>query len=75
MEGRWGRRVFGTVARGPARTIFNLELKTREGAIIHSRIIVANEDLEHYPGHYGQVLDRMVEKIEEAINHTRGDQP
>lgn len=75
MEGRWGRRIYGTVERGPSVTVFTLVLEMRAGEMIHSRFRASNEDLEQWPGHYGHILDTMVKKIEEAINHAQGDHP
>lgn len=75
MEGRWGRRIFGTVHRGERITRFYLEMKTREGETITSIIRASNEDLDQFPGNYGFILDKMVGNIDHAINHTQGDHP
>jgi hypothetical protein len=75
MEGRWGRRVFGTVQRGVAVTTFHLQLETREGQQITSTFRASNEDLEQWPLEYNIILNKMVEQIDQRINHTKGYQP
>jgi hypothetical protein len=75
MDGRWGRRIFGTVHKDDSITRFHLILETQEGDFITSTIRVGNEDLEQFPDTYGFVLNKMTESIESALNHTKGDQP
>lgn len=67
MEGTWGRRVFGTIKKGPTETIFELSLETREGFVIGSTILVENQDLEELPYVYKDVLDMMVIDIQRAL--------
>lgn len=74
MEGRWGRRIFGTVQRGKRITTFRLVLETRERKQITSTFRASNEDLEQWSDHYGQILNKMVEQIDQRLNHTQGDQ-
>lgn len=50
-------------------------METREGNYITSTFRASNEDLEHWPGEYSYILNKMVEQIDQRINHTKGDQP
>jgi hypothetical protein len=73
MEGRWGRRIFGTVRRGVSITQFTLVLETREGNLITSTFRASNEDLEQWPLEYNIILDKMVEQIDQELNLTEGE--
>jgi hypothetical protein len=77
MEGRWGRRIYGSVTREEDRTKFHLEMDTREGEHITSTYYVLEDELAAYPWLYGQTLDSMVAEMEalsRAFNHTQGNQ-
>jgi hypothetical protein len=73
MEGRGGRRIFGTVRRGVSITQFTLVLETREGNLITSTFRASNEDLEQWPLEYNIILDKMVEQIDQELNLTEGE--
>lgn len=64
MEGTWGKRVFGSVTKDEMFTTFYLQVETRYGQKICSRIMIPNLDLEHHPDIYAYTLDRMVFQID-----------
>lgn len=67
MEGTWGRRVFGTIQKGPEVTRFELYLALRDGIVVGSVIYVTNIELETGSGVYKEVLDQMVDGIQKGI--------
>jgi len=67
MKGTWGRRVFGTVSRGPRTTRFHLEVRIRNGLVVTRDKIVSNIELEAFPKLYGFVLDEMVYHIDQQV--------
>lgn len=69
MEGRWGRRVNGSVKRGDEETAFHIEVVMRKDLVVFQTIIVLNSDLEEVPDAYGFILDKTVEKIDERIKN------
>ena len=73
MEGRWGRRVYGSVRRSALTTRFALSLETRGRKKISYIIFAENEDLARDPDLYGDILDTMVQKMDNAFNNTNGD--
>jgi hypothetical protein len=48
-------------------------MDTKEGKHITSRFRASNEDLEQWPGHYGHILDKMVEQIDQQLTDTEGE--
>jgi hypothetical protein len=67
MQGTWGRRVFGTVKRGPKYTRFRLEVKLDNGCTIYETQHVNNNELELFEGLYSFMLDEMTYRLEERI--------
>lgn len=63
MKGTWGRRVFGTVTKGPTYTRFRLEFALSNGVSIYEVEQVPNGILKDYPDYYKYVLDLLLEKL------------
>lgn len=62
-EGRWGRRVYGRIQRGPKYTRFHLEMTMHNDLVIQRDVIVPNCDME-VSGVYKFTLDTMTREIE-----------
>lgn len=75
MEGRWGRRIYGTVIRGPESTRFTLVMEQSEGKAITQINFLPNDELDRYPHLYSFILNKMTDSVESALNHTKGVQP
>lgn len=67
MVGTWGRRVFGTVKRGPKYTRFRLEIKLDNGCTIYETQLVSNLEIDDFEGLYGFVLDQMTDRLAKRI--------
>lgn len=68
MEGTWGRRVFGTVVKGPKNTRFRLAVKLENDLVIYQVAIIPNNELAQFDGLYKFTLDKMVVKLQERID-------
>lgn len=66
VEGRWGRRVWGSVTVDGPHTVFYLEIRM-EPTLYLCRIRILNSDLEYCPGLYGIVLHDMTDELERAL--------
>jgi hypothetical protein len=67
MKGTWGRRVFGTIQKGPTYTRFHLEITLLNGCPFYQVIEVRNEELAADPRLYKHILDKMTEKLEQRV--------
>lgn len=68
MKGTWGRRVFGTVEKGPKNTRFHLEIAIDNGSFIEEIVVVTNLELECFRKLYGFILDRMTTRLEKRLD-------
>lgn len=69
MKGRWGRRVFGRIEKGPTTTRFRLEVQLDNQLVVYRQFIAANEDLKNERGAYQFILDKMTEELSEQVRN------
>lgn len=67
MIGTWGRRVYGTVVKGPKFTRFRLDIVLDNQCTFSETCIRRNVDLERYPHLYSWTLDGMTAKLTRRI--------
>lgn len=67
-EGRWGRRVYGRIQKGPKYTRFYLSIAITNGLIVQRVAMVPNNELESFSGLYKFTLDKMVRELEAQYN-------
>lgn len=67
MEGRWGRRVYGSVKRGAKYTRFRLEFTLTNDCVYDIVMHQSNDTLDQYPNLYGWTLDNMLEQLTSRV--------
>lgn len=67
MKGTWGRRVYGTVHRGPTYTRFRLEFTLDNQCTFYETAVLPNRELDRYTRLYGHTLNRMTDKLASRV--------
>lgn len=67
MEGRWGRRVYGSVVRNSSYTRLRLEFVLGNGVTIHETHCLPNDELDQYPRLYNWTLDNLFGRLKKRV--------
>lgn len=67
MKGTWGRRVYGSVRKGPKFTRFVISIELANRVTAYESMYITNKQLELQPRIYGWTLDELTRRLEKRV--------